>query len=646
MSSGFEHSRQMQAPSLLGMANALHDEAPQVEVAPESAPPPPAEPKRIVQTVSGLTLAGAVLGATLAFAWPSSYVATAEMMVAPTTLQSASLSFAPPSDTSLAVIENQLRALRSGSMLTAAVERLNLASDAEFNGNEAGPFAIGGAIMNFGDLVAGDGANVVEQRRRRAIETLAGAVDAHRVGGSSVIAITARTSDPAKSALIANTISDLFLAQLGGNGASTAKTEELRAGLAEAETDVAAFRREHGLLAASEIEQLENELDMARTRAAEFGTLLASVRQTGVDVITTGSIQPQGGTAAMGESRVRIASLKQRVDSLATRLGPRHPELLTAQAELESARREADKEARRVSTSLEAELGTVTREEQHLANRLADVKNRQAAAGDRLNTLKTLEQTVVTRRAAYDEAQRATRMNDRAGTSAGARVISHAEPPLQAAGFGAPTLSLAGALGGLFAGLGLTGWRRTAREETAVDEDQWNAASEHEFDETEWGEEQEHWADAAYQPEETEAMYPYPPHAPSPAPVQGIGQQEQHPAPAHPGHAYPYPPQQVAAGWYPPQPHDPWAQARAYPPMPYAPPAPPYAPAAYPHQQPAVVYIPVQTMPSDAFAQRGGAYERDVLVDRRTDAAIEEIRQSLRALREAIEDFADDRYGT
>ena len=77
------------------------------------------------------------------------------------------------------------------------------------------------------------------------------------------------------------------------------------------------------------------------------------------------------------------------------------------------------------------------------------------------------------------------------------------------------------------------------------------------------------------------------------------------------------------------------------------------APAApmmgYPQQHmPAVVYVPVpahqvmqhmQQMPS-----REG-WQRPNPADRRTEAAIEEIRQSLRDLREAIEDFADQRYG-
>src|SRR5690606_36499631 len=125
-------------------------------------------------------------------------------------------------------------------MLHAAADRLNLAADPEFNGDAAGPFGLGGSLAGFGDLVAGDGASPVERGRARSLQALESAVETNRQGGSSVIEVSARTGDPEKSALIANTISELFLAHAGGGAAQTTgsmgeRLAELRAGVEEAE---------------------------------------------------------------------------------------------------------------------------------------------------------------------------------------------------------------------------------------------------------------------------------------------------------------------------------------------------------------------------------------------------------------------------
>lgn len=649
MLSGSDQSRQSRASSLLGMVDALHEPAPQVEPVVVSQHQTPAAPSgRGWRAIGGLTVAGAMLGATLAFAWPRSYVATTEVMLAPASLQNAGLSQRAGEGT-VALIEAELRTLRSRTMLTAAVERLNLAADGEFNGNASGPFALGGALMNFGDLVAGDGADMVEQRTRRAVEALASAIDARRVGGSSVIAVSARTKDPAKSALIANTLSELYLEQRGGSDVGSAKVEQLLAEVAEAERAVVAFRNQNDLLAPHQLAELEAARIAASVRTAEYSSLLASVKQAGIDAVTTGSIPPAKGGAALEDARSRLTSLKQRVDTLATRLGPRHPDLLAAQAELDAARREAEEESRKVSKLLEAELATVTREQQFLSARLQGAQKTDGEQSEKMQKLAGLEQAAETRRVAYEEAVRAART---AGQRPGERIISQALPPLEADGLGVPTLSLAGALGGLLAGAGLFGWRRNSRDEAVEDDQPWHEDEQYENEERFDGE-HGYYADAGQIAMEDDEMYAYPPHAPHPAQGQGYAQ----PAPqGHAQHAahypqpYPYP-QQQAPVMYPPQ-HQmqaPWPQPHAYAPVPqmagHYPQPMPYG-APYP-AQPAVVYVPVPAAPPAPYPQHGAEiYHRDVLADRRTDAAIEEIRHSLRALREAIEDFADDRYGT
>lgn len=633
MASRFEHHRQDGPQSLLALAHATQRAPlPMDDGASQPTMESPASP-RPLPAIAGLTVAGAVLGAALALAWPTSYVATSEMMVDPVAMQLAAGSVALSPQATQVLIDNQIRLLHSAATLNEAVDRLNLAADAEFNGDAAGPFGLGGALTNFGDLVAGDGANAPEQRRRRAVETLSQAVEARRVPGSPVVSIAVRTADPEKSALIANTVSELFLGDLAHGSAgttTTARLEQLRADLSTAERAVASFRKEAGLPEQEDVESLDRQLAAVRARATTLTAQAETVQELGLDRIMTGSIAARPVSPALEAARMRHAGLKQQVDSLATKLGPRHPDLVTARAELESARREVESEAGRAVASVRTELSRAVQEEQNLAAQIAGVTAQDPVAEEKRAKLNELERDAETRRTAYE---RALRASDGAAPAGAGRVISSAHPPLQAAGPSTPALTLGGALGGLLAGLGLAGWRRQARE--SDDDGEWDIASQDglsEFSDTEWDAETEDPSHAPLEAKEAEAMYPYPPYAAPAAPGPGYAQ----PEPAHAAHYYPHAPMPAAMpapAFYPAPPQDPWAHLRPYTPQPYG--------------QPPVqlVYVPVPALAPPASPQ-GDSFSRDRYIDRHTDAAIEEIRQSLRALRTAIEDFADDRYGT
>ncbi len=646
-----DQNPQDRAPSLLAMVAAVR--AQQAPELPASAIPmqPGAKKRGGLLAVVGLTLAGAVAGGVLAQAWPQSYRATSDMMLAPS-VQVASSAPGFSVETAQALIEGQLRVLRSGSVLNAAVDKLNLAADNEFNGNDAGPFGLGGALAHVGALVSGDAGSFTSDRRQRAVETLARAVDIQRRGNSAVVSISARSADPEKSAVIANTLTELFLADLGGASASAAavaKLDGLKADVTAAERAVVAYRSQNGLLAsAEEIDLLSEQLAAARARTVALNAQVARARGPGIDGMATGSISPASDT--LEDIRVRVTAQKQRVDSLSARLGPRHPELINAQAELASVQRELDAETRRLSSALQGDLASAVREEQDFAARVAQVKDQGEGGDDKLSTLRALERTVELHRAAYDEAAHAADGGQRAVAGAGTRILSVAETPTHSSAPSLPTLSLAGALAGLFAGLGLTGWRRDRKH--ADPAAPYDTATEFYDDREQWDEAQGDLPEADYHPQEAPAMYPYPPQGPHAAPAQHYGQPDAGYPAAYP---QPHPAQAVAPAWYPPAPqHDPWAAQGYGAPAPYAPPG---YPQAYPHQPhyghpqgqyPTVVYVPVAVPPApqQQAQYRAEQAERHAFIDRRTDAALEEIRQSLRALREAIEDIADDRYGT
>src|SRR5690606_19115847 len=147
------------------------------------------------------------------------------------------------------------------------------------------------------------------------------------------------------------------------SAAAVAKLDGLKADVAAAERAVVAYRSQNGLLAsAEEIDLLSEQLAAARARTVALNAQVARARGPGIDGMATGSISPASDT--LEDIRVRVTAQKQRVDSLSARLGPRHPELINAQAELASVQRELDAETRRLSSALQGDLASAVREEQ------------------------------------------------------------------------------------------------------------------------------------------------------------------------------------------------------------------------------------------------------------------------------------------
>lgn len=597
---------------------------------PPLAPSLPATASSARRAIIGLTLAGAVAGSLVALAWPATFRATSEVMLAPSVA-------ALPDATSSALIDGQLRALRSGAVLRAAVEQLNLAADGEFNGNDAGPFGLGGTLANIGRLVAGDGA-MIDERRQRAVETLASRIDFERIGNSPLVAISVQTADPQKSADIANALSQLFVAEITGSTIATqaqANHEALKGELVAAERAVAAFRTENGLLAsAEEIDLLTEQLASARARTVALNTQIAAARDPGIDLMATGSITPSdaaaGNVSAVDDVRLRVADHRQRVDALSARLGPLHPELISAKAELDRAQRELDAETRRLSSALQGELAAAVRQEQEFAARVAQVKSQGEGADDKLSILRDLERVVEERRAALEAARNDTAAANFAGD--GTRIVAAADTPSQASVPPLPVLSLAGALAGLLSGLGLSAWRREREEGEHEDAYRVDDEAPQDFDEHHhWDEDEGHLSEADTHHSEAPEMYSNsrrsrrdePAHYAQPEPATQAHWAPQHPAPQ---------PMSAPAAWHQPQ------QAPAY-----AQPYPGQQPYAQP-QAPTVVYVPVAVPASMHQHLTQEQLALHAFIDQRTDAALDEIRHSLRALREAIEDIAEDRY--
>ncbi|RWO51496.1 GumC family protein [Mesorhizobium sp.] len=429
--------------------------------------------------IVAMTILGATLGVAIALSTPKKYEATAELIVDPRDLKLTDRDLTQSvvaSDATLAIVENQVRVLTSGTVLNKVVDKLNLVNDPEFNGQGSDGLGMMTVIRSI--LSRNDGPAAGEGRRRAlAVANLAESLAVERGGKTFVISVSATTQNGEKSALIANTMTDVFLQTFGQIQADTAgratneltgRLDELRKGVEAAERKVEDFRAAHDLVDAQghlisddEMLKLNQQLAIARARTLELNARAASARSIDVNSVLSGTLPEEINSNTMSELRSQYATLKQEADRAAIRLGPRHPELQALNAQLAGSRERIAGELRRIASSLQVDLRRAVQLEQDLASRLAQLKVRSGDVNSDLVTLRELEREAAAKRSVYEQyLLRAKETGEQKDiNTANINVISKAFAPLEPNGPSRAMTVLAGLLAGLASGVGLGAMR-------------------------------------------------------------------------------------------------------------------------------------------------------------------------------------------
>lgn len=419
------------------------------------------------------TIVGGLLGVFVALNTPKLYEATTEVLIDPRALNLVDrelLRDGLPSDATLAIVENQVRIMESGTVIDKVVERLSLADDPEFNG-QGGGLSLRGLISDLRGLFSSGGASRDELRQAIAVGNLYDALTIERGAKTFVISIHARTQDAEKSALIANTLVQVFLETYGELQSDTAvrATEELtsrldtlRAEVEAAERAVETFKAENEiidpqgrLITDDEIVKLNEQLAVARARTIELNARAESIRDLDVDQVVGGTLPEELQSGLMTELRAQYASLRQEADRMAVRLGPRHPQRIAIEAQLEAAREQIRAEIRRINQSIQVDLRRAVRLEQDLASRLAQLKVRHGNVGADMVELRELERDAASKRAVYEAfLLRAQETGEQqALNTANVSVISTAHPPLLPIGPSRSTIAITFAVIGFMVGV-------------------------------------------------------------------------------------------------------------------------------------------------------------------------------------------------
>ncbi|MEP7455808.1 GumC family protein [Phyllobacterium sp. SB3] len=418
------------------------------------------------------TIIGTLLGVGYAMTLPKLYSSTVEVLVDPRDLKIVDKEISSnqlPLDASLAVAESQLRIIQSSSVLTKVIDRAGLAQDPEFNGD----LKERGFIATIRELFSTDSTPDATTRETLLLRNLYEHLNVERSTKNYIFNITVDSRDPEKSALIANTVSDVFREEQNNIQSDTARraTEaltgrlnDLRAGVEEAENAVQKFKAENDLvdvqgrlISDDEISRTNDELTAARNQTIRLNSQAASIRSTSVDGVLGNTLPEEFRSGVIVALRSQYGALKQQADGLATKLGPRHPQLIQAQSQVSGIRTEIRNELQRIASSVQTELKRSQQQEQELTARLNQLKARTASNNEDMVKLRELDREVAAKREVYEAfLLRAKETGElESVNTANIRVISPARPALESSGGSRKMVAIAGLLGGLFAGLGI-----------------------------------------------------------------------------------------------------------------------------------------------------------------------------------------------
>lgn len=403
--------------------------------------------------VAMTVLAGFVLAAIFAYSLPDFYDSSAEILV-------------DPGGSDWGAVDGRLPILSSAATINQVVERLNLESDPEFNGEATDLLTRISALARY---YSGNTAGA--RRKAIAAQNVRNAVSVKRDRSNSVVEVDARSQTPRKAALIANTVTALFLeadaslrAQLNTEPDKSAagRISRLRTEADAAQRRVDLFRAKNDIPGLDGVSAQDDGISGTASALAEaeaqrknLNEKVAAIRALTVGKLIANGVPPQIKAPALDGLRNQYVSIKRDVDRLAISLGDRHPLTLRLRAQLERMRAGLADQLRETIHSLDKQRRAAISSEKELSTRLDRLKARQDGKSGLLATLKSLEQDASSARSIYEKSLLNLQPKAAEVVPQGPNfsALSKAEPPLSPAGPQRSAIILAGGMIGLVFGL-------------------------------------------------------------------------------------------------------------------------------------------------------------------------------------------------
>lgn len=406
----------------------------------------------------------AALVASVLIIQPKSYTAsTLILMVANSQVQSPSLigggDQKPVSDVVLGnYVETQVEVLRSRDLAGLVVDKLNLASDPEF----APKVLI--ASQNPEDKVAA---------HEIAITSVIGKLKARHTGETYVASVDFTSHDPAKAARIANTFAETFIDQQrqlkiaaakSANDLLTAQLSSMRADVETQEKAVADYEGAHNLVSTAanggtfsqgEISSLTDQLALARAAQAEADAGFSTAQGQLAKGSSGGDVGDALSSPVVQNLREQRAQVSAHLADLESSLGPRHPDVVTAQHQLADIDAQIQEEIKRILSNLRAQSQIASQRTASVLSSLNEAKGSLVSSNTASVQLDELQREADSSKDLYETymAKAKETAQQQSISQPDSQVVSIAQPPVKASSPIVPLDVLIGLVLGIGAGI-------------------------------------------------------------------------------------------------------------------------------------------------------------------------------------------------
>jgi uncharacterized protein involved in exopolysaccharide biosynthesis len=427
--------------------------------------------RRTAIAIAGLICACAAVG--VGKSLTPKYSATAQLYVDPRELQLVDRELTPRSQdiSGLAmVVDSQARIITSNSVLLKVIQDTNLGKDPEFGGASKSTVAkllgwFGIEIHSAGETKLGEMA---------ALETLSRHISVKKPDRTFIVDIDVWSNDPAKAAMLANAISNAYLAESRSSQATAARRattdlsgrlKELQQRLRNAENALATYKTQNNFVGSQDTVISDQQLSGSNQRLAAARALtldaqakydqIEASRRASTDV---GAIPEALQSPTIANLRAQYAEARKRYAEMTSELGPLHPALRQMEKQVEDLRHTINEEVDRFAQAAKNDL-TRSRDFEASLNKALDAQKRQSIQLSQASVrLRELERDVEASRDLYQSFLRRSRETEEQESlnTSSARIIGEATVP-QRRTF-PPAMSLLAMVGFMLGSLVAVAW--------------------------------------------------------------------------------------------------------------------------------------------------------------------------------------------
>jgi uncharacterized protein involved in exopolysaccharide biosynthesis len=300
----------------------------------------------------------------------------------------------------LVLLESQVEVITSETVLMRVVRQEKLADDPEFV------------------KPSRSGTETARSPEEVALESLARATKVSRAENTYVIEIAVTTKEPAKSARLANAIAAAYTADQQDATARATRTvsnsiedrlAELQKKLREDEQKVQEYKAKNDLsnpdgkpLLDGRLNDLSTRLAAAVSRTAEAKSRLEVIEQAMRQRGDVSSVVSDTENTTMVQLRNQLSDAQRKLAELTQTLGPRHPQVAAAQAQVDQARQAIRNESERLVAATRDAWRAASETEQAIAASLKELTGQSFDANQKMIQLRELERQAQASRLVYE----------------------------------------------------------------------------------------------------------------------------------------------------------------------------------------------------------------------------------------------------